>query len=189
MPKMMALTCEVGGHEWQRPAQRGRPPRFCPKHLPSKQAPRAPRAPSTPKKIKPAQTVAPNIPAPQVSPVKALGPSLLAELPNPLGPISKTGLPPGGLRMGDPIRPYAMGQRDKGSIRPRELIHVSDVHVGDWTHYSGFRPVFEVKIYPRKKQVKLTWYGGDSETFDFEHKGDDDLPTPTMVRVLRKENL
>jgi hypothetical protein len=29
---MNTLWCETGKHEWQRPAQRGRPPRVCPEH-------------------------------------------------------------------------------------------------------------------------------------------------------------
>ncbi len=29
--KLMTLHCEVG-HDWQRPSQRGKPPRRCPKH-------------------------------------------------------------------------------------------------------------------------------------------------------------
>lgn len=33
MPDMQLLTCEAG-HEWTRPSQRGRPPRFCPDHVP-----------------------------------------------------------------------------------------------------------------------------------------------------------
>lgn len=33
MPESMTLRCEAG-HDWQRPSQRGRPPRFCPDHQP-----------------------------------------------------------------------------------------------------------------------------------------------------------
>jgi regulator of protease activity HflC (stomatin/prohibitin superfamily) len=36
-PKMMTLRCKHGdGHDWQRPAQRGKPPHFCPEHAPAK---------------------------------------------------------------------------------------------------------------------------------------------------------
>jgi hypothetical protein len=31
---MTILKCEFDGHEWEREAQRGRPPRFCPDHRP-----------------------------------------------------------------------------------------------------------------------------------------------------------
>src|SRR4051794_3298571 len=32
-PKMQTLRCQHGdGHDWTRPAQRGKPPRFCPAH-------------------------------------------------------------------------------------------------------------------------------------------------------------
>lgn len=30
----VTLICEHDGHEWQRPSQRGRRPRFCPEHVP-----------------------------------------------------------------------------------------------------------------------------------------------------------
>jgi hypothetical protein len=44
-PKMQTLKCRHGeGHEWERPAQRGKPPHFCAEHMPAKPV-RVPRAP------------------------------------------------------------------------------------------------------------------------------------------------
>jgi len=37
MADMVTLKCEIGLHEWQRPAQRGRKPKNCPDHQPPKQ--------------------------------------------------------------------------------------------------------------------------------------------------------
>jgi DNA polymerase-3 subunit epsilon len=34
------LWCQLGGHEWRRPPQRGRPPKVCPEHLTSAKTPR-----------------------------------------------------------------------------------------------------------------------------------------------------
>lgn len=39
MSKTMTLTCKAG-HTWTRPAQRGRPPIFCPEHAPAKAEPK-----------------------------------------------------------------------------------------------------------------------------------------------------
>jgi hypothetical protein len=36
MPGTMKLRCEAGNHDWERTAQRGRPPRNCPEHQPAK---------------------------------------------------------------------------------------------------------------------------------------------------------
>lgn len=41
---MQTFTCETGGHEWERPSQRGRPPRNCPDHTPER-LPATPRPP------------------------------------------------------------------------------------------------------------------------------------------------
>lgn len=35
---------------------------------------------------------------------------------------------------------------------------------GDWTFYDGYRPVKNIRIYPRKKQVRITAADGSAKT-------------------------
>lgn len=163
MPETMTLKCGAG-HTWERASQRGRPPKFCPKH----------RGGSTPKKPqnKPQapQNKKPRVVLPEehlISPSPAAAKAMAASSFQPADTLSF-----------------------ESRIRPRELVPVSDVQVGDWTHLSGFRPVAAVKQYPRKKAVRLTWADGTSETFSYTHKDHDTGEAlPRMVRVLRKENV
>lgn len=37
--KVQRLRCELGEHNWERPAQRGKPPKNCPEHQPAKPEP------------------------------------------------------------------------------------------------------------------------------------------------------
>src|SRR5690242_4747173 len=46
MPGTMKLRCEAGNHDWERAAQRGRPPRNCPEHQAAKPTPKPRREPT-----------------------------------------------------------------------------------------------------------------------------------------------
>lgn len=67
----------------------------------------------------------------------------------------------------------------------REHVPVTEVRVGDFTHVTGFRLVTAVKVYPRRKMVRITWRD-TSATYPFGH------PKLRIVRAAtlqRSENV
>lgn len=156
MSKSMLLQCEAG-HKWERTAQRGRPPRFCPQHTPGARAPA------------------------KITPLTAVE-DAFTPLPSPVDDGLRAAL----------VRPTEPGKvvigSGKDSAKPRMRVHVSEIQVGDWTHVTGFRPVTAVKIFPRKREVKLRWSDGSSETFSFTYPDTDTKePIQRMLLVHRPE--
>lgn len=163
--KMQTLTCRAG-HTWQRPAQRGKPPHYCPKHN---------------KAQRHATAAARNLP--RIEPESELNVQL--------------------EKINAEDRQRRKAGIIEGTARPREMVHVADIQVGDWTHITQFRPVTAVKVYPRKKEVRLTWGSGEhtmSATYPFtvkqenpdwtpDSKLDRYISVPFKLRVLRAANV
>lgn len=160
MPKMSTLTC-AAGHTWERPAQRGRPPRFCPEH---------------------AGTTDPNSLAEQRRKV-GISPPLPRSLVDDTCPLPD----PKRAQLVTPIGTELPG------LKPREWVHVSTVQPGDWTHITGYRPVKAVKLFPRRKEIKITWSDDSSETYGFTYVMKDDNGNKVVrdrnLWVLRKDNV